>query len=244
MRTEIERGKGGCRGRVASAAGLGTVMALTLLLWDAPSASAGGPTSVLVVATATSEAAGLTYFDDKYNDLERLLGRPGVGSRTKAPETGLVGARQINVTWLLHDVDPWRLNQVYVDTDSTAVWIHTATDLPRSRNGYWHRAEQPTALRALLKELGVMGRSLTRTPAEAGTAGPDARPDAGPGPSRAEAAAASPSPDGDSGWSRATAGLAAGLALGAGGSVLIRRAAARREAGPPHGEPRQELIDL
>ncbi|CAM5436743.1 hypothetical protein SGLAM104S_07492 [Streptomyces glaucescens] len=73
-----------------------------------------------------------------------------------------------------------------------------------------------------------MGRSLTRTAAQAGTA----EPGAGPGLSPAEAAAASPSPDGDSGWSRATAGLAAGLALGAGGSVLIHRAAARREAGP------------
>ncbi|MDX2675596.1 hypothetical protein [Streptomyces soliscabiei] len=43
-------------------------------------------------------------------------------------------------------------------------------------------------------------------------------------------------------------GLALGAALGAGGSVLIRRAAARHEAGPPQGgsqgEPRQELIDL
>jgi hypothetical protein len=240
MRTEIERDRSGCRGRVASAAGLVTAMALTLLLWDAPSASAGGPTSVLVVAPATSEAAGLTYSDKRYDELERLLGRPGVGSLTKAPETDLAGARQINVTWLLHDVDPWRLNQVYVDTDSTAVWIHTATDLPQSRNGYWHRAGQPAALRALLTELGVMGRSLTRTAAQAGTA----EPGAGPGLSPAEAAAASPSPDGDSGWSRATAGLAAGLALGAGGSVLIHRAAARREAGPPHGEPRQELIDL
>ncbi|MEU3842430.1 hypothetical protein AB0E88_20665 [Streptomyces sp. NPDC028635] len=41
----------------------------------------------------------------------------------------------------------------------------------------------------------------------------------------------------DAGW--AAAGLAAGVA----GTLLIRRAAARRGAGPPRGEPRQELID-
>lgn len=34
------------------------------------------------------------------------------------------------------------------------------------------------------------------------------------------------------------------LALGVGGTLPIRRAAARREAGPPREEPRQELIDL
>lgn len=37
---------------------------------------------------------------------------------------------------------------------------------------------------------------------------------------------------------------AAGLAAGVAGTVLTRRAAARRRAGPPHDEPRQELIDL
>ncbi len=38
-------------------------------------------------------------------------------------------------------------------------------------------------------------------------------------------------------------GLAAGLAAGVGGTLLVRRAAARRDAWPPR-EPRQELIDL
>ncbi|MEW1826376.1 hypothetical protein [Streptomyces sp. NPDC088196] len=37
---------------------------------------------------------------------------------------------------------------------------------------------------------------------------------------------------------------AAGVAVGVGGTLLIRRAAARREAGPPREKPRQELIDL
>ncbi|MGW4757131.1 hypothetical protein [Streptomyces chartreusis] len=46
----------------------------------------------------------------------------------------------------------------------------------------------------------------------------------------------------DTGW--ALAGLAVGFAAGVGGTLLIRRAAARPEAGPPRQEPRQELIDL
>jgi hypothetical protein len=47
---------------------------------------------------------------------------------------------------------------------------------------------------------------------------------------------------GDVRW--AVAGGALGLVAGAGGTLLIRRAAARREAGPPREEPRQVLIDL
>ncbi|MFF4502319.1 hypothetical protein [Streptomyces sp. NPDC001401] len=39
-------------------------------------------------------------------------------------------------------------------------------------------------------------------------------------------------------------GVAVGLVVGAGGTLLIRRAAARQGAGPPREEPRQELIDL
>lgn len=39
-------------------------------------------------------------------------------------------------------------------------------------------------------------------------------------------------------------GLGAGLLLGAGGTLLARRAAARREGAGPPREPRQELIDL
>ncbi|MFA3873893.1 hypothetical protein ABS735_09425 [Streptomyces sp. MMCC 100] len=41
-------------------------------------------------------------------------------------------------------------------------------------------------------------------------------------------------------WWAAAAGLGAGVA----GTLLIRRAADRYRAGPPRGEPRQELIDL
>ncbi|MFC8140521.1 hypothetical protein ACFUKV_01925 [Streptomyces paradoxus] len=42
----------------------------------------------------------------------------------------------------------------------------------------------------------------------------------------------------------AVAGGVLGLAAGACGVLLMHRAAARREAGPPRGEPRQVLIDL
>ncbi|MFJ7177038.1 hypothetical protein ACIQXA_11665 [Streptomyces massasporeus] len=64
------------------------------------------------------------------------------------------------------------------------------------------------------------------------------------GPVASPAAAADP--DGpvrdDVRWAVAAGAL--GLAAGAGGTLLTRRAAARREAGPPREEPRQVLIGL
>jgi hypothetical protein len=230
MRRRIRQGKGGRRAGASSAV-MGTVLAL--VLWGAPAASAGGLTSVLVVSSASSEATGLRYPDEQFAQLDRLLGEPGVGSLTKAPKADLLGARQIDVTWLLHDVDPWRLDQVYPETGSETVWIHTVKHLEKSRSGYWHRAEKPTELRALLKKLGVLGPV-------AGAAG-----SGGDAATAARAASASTSASGDdSGWMWAIPGLAAGLALGAGGSLLIRRAAGRPDAGPPRGGPRQELIDV
>ncbi|MDX3384534.1 hypothetical protein PV682_24155 [Streptomyces niveiscabiei] len=49
-------------------------------------------------------------------------------------------------------------------------------------------------------------------------------------------------PGSDSGW-WVVPGVV-GVVLGAGGVLLVRRAAARRDAGPPREEPRQELIEL
>ncbi|MFE1201829.1 hypothetical protein ACFW5V_09045 [Streptomyces sp. NPDC058762] len=48
----------------------------------------------------------------------------------------------------------------------------------------------------------------------------------------------------DDGWHGVWWAAAAGLGTGVAGTLLIRRAADRYRAGPPRGEPRQELIDL
>ncbi|WP_405830246.1 hypothetical protein [Streptomyces sp. NBC_01176] len=135
-------------------------VALSAVLLGAPSAVAGGPTSVLVVCPESAETAGLYHADEEYGELARLLGEPGAGARKSPPGLTVGSGRQINVTWLVHDVSPWRVDRVFPDVPgSKEAWIHTATDVPRSMNGYWHRAEQPARLRALLKKLGVMGAS-------------------------------------------------------------------------------------
>jgi hypothetical protein len=215
--------------------------ALALTVWSAPSASAGGPTSVLVVSPESRETASLYYSDKEYSELERLLRPPGAGTRTKPPEANLLAARQITVTWMAHDVSPWRLDQVFPLADRDEVWIHTAENLAESENSRWHRAENPGQLRVLLKDLGVMGKVSGEGhaifPAPAQEPGSDA------GAVEAETSAVPPSAaDDDTEWWWALPGLAAGAVLALALRPLALRKSWRRLRGEPG--PRQELRDV
>ncbi|WP_437071369.1 hypothetical protein [Streptomyces sp. enrichment culture] len=217
--------------------------ALTVLVWGAPAATAGGLTSVLVVSPESGETASLYYSDSAYRRLERLLGGAEGGPAAKPPEADLVGARQINVTWLAHDISPVRIDRIHLPPDTREAWIHSSTT-PPEWTGTWHRPEQPGALRSLLAELGVTGEAVDPDTVAAGPPVPDtaaATPPEGARPTPTAPRAAS-APDGPAWW-WALSGLAVGLAAGYAGSLLIRHAATRREAGPPRGQPRQELID-
>lgn len=153
------RSAGGVRELAALSGAL--AMTLALMVWGASDAAAGGPTSVLVTSPESGQATALYYSDEQYGKLQQLLGPEGKGTRDKPPEADLTHARHINVTWLAHDISPWRIDRVFpVESRPQAVWIHTAADVPENANlnGYWHRAEQPAQLRALLKKLGVTGQ--------------------------------------------------------------------------------------
>jgi len=232
-------------------------VAVALVLLRAPSAVAGGPTSVLVVCPESAETAARYYSDKEYGQLQRLLGEPDTGSREAPPSLERAGtSRQINVTWLVHDVTPWRVDRVYPNASGTkAVWIHTAPQAPQSMNGYWHEAQQPTELRALLKRLGVMGKP---SPSGAGgirpgpsqsvdaTAQAGDTPPAGTTPTPSAAAAAKH--DGADWW-WAIPGVAAGAAL----ALALRSfvIGPSRAVWPParwtrkhEPGPRQELRDV
>lgn len=116
---------------------------LALLLWGATPASAGGSTSVFLASPESQKTASLYYSDEEYSELDRLLGPVGKGTRDKPPEADLMAAHQVSVTWMAHDVTPWRLDRVYEMDDGRNVWIHTAVGRNQPANGTWHRAEQP-----------------------------------------------------------------------------------------------------
>ncbi|GHB43817.1 hypothetical protein GCM10010377_38230 [Streptomyces viridiviolaceus] len=225
---------------------------LAVMVWGASSASAGGPTSVMLVSPESTETASLYYSDREYGELERLLGPVGAGSRTKPPEAGLGSARQINVTWLVHDVTPWRVDRVYAALDDRQVWIHTSTDVPGAMRGTWHRAERPDQLRALLKELGLTGKAspegssgIFPAPEETGGAVSGGAVTDGSaaeaGASKAPAARAAGSADGGTDWWWAVPGAAAGAVL----ALVLRPHVSRipAELRRRRAEPRQELFD-
>ncbi|MGW3495452.1 hypothetical protein [Streptomyces sp. NPDC001020] len=235
------RCKGGIREWGALLGALTMMLALTV--WGASSAAAGGPTSVLVVSPTSGEATGLYYSDKKYDELQQLLDRPATETGDNPPETNLAGTRQITVTWLVHDITPWRLDQV-LDTGSDGVWIHTAANTPESTKGYWHRAADPTRLRTLLKKLGVMGRAsdsgyagLIPVPWQSSSA---ATPDAATGTTPPLVAA---SASGGTDWWWTIPGAVAGAVLALVLRSLVARAPGhlRRKHEPG---PRQELRDV
>ncbi|GAA2550299.1 hypothetical protein GCM10010398_41870 [Streptomyces fimbriatus] len=247
----------GWKGRVRQLTAVGALAAaLALMVWGASPASAGGPTSVLVVSPESEETASLYYSDKEYGELERLLGPPGGGTRDKPPEADLASVRLINVSWMLHDVTPWRVDRVFLGDVGGEVWIHTAARLTESANGHWHRAEYPSDLHKLLYELDVLGETSgtgsasgmypapweTRT---AGSAGPGASApgterDSGTAAAVEERTAAAPGGDG-TGWWWAIPGAAAGAALALVLRPYVIRAPLMRRRGEPG--PRQELLD-
>ncbi|WP_406101160.1 hypothetical protein [Streptomyces canus] len=231
--------RGRCRELAAGSGALAVVFALTV--WGAPSASAGGPTSVLVVSPESGETASLYYSDEEYDELERLLGPPGAGTRTTPPEANLLAARQINVTWMAHDVSPWRLDQVFPLAGTDEVWIRTAEHVPESVNGHWHRTKNPPQLRALLKDLGVMRKVSGEGHAIFPAPGQEPGSDAGAMPTQASVGPASTADDGTEWW-WALPGIAAGAVL----ALVLRPFALRMRGHRVRREPgpRQELRDL
>lgn len=253
------------RGLRQLAAAVGALLtAWVLVLLGAPPSAAGGPTSVLLVSPTSQRTASLYGTREEYGDLESFLAPAGGEldrSREEAPEWGReeIGGERIgdmvSVTWMLHDVTPWRLDRVYTAApDTKDIWIHTTLItgeevLGAPGAGVWHRAKQPDQLRRLLTGLEILGATpgdpgpgaLVRDEPSAGHAtGGTAAGSAG---TAADVRAATDAPGAADRAHWAIPALALGLLLGSGGAtLLLRRAAGRNGSGPPR-EPRQELLD-
>ncbi|MGW1390918.1 hypothetical protein ACWD6Q_04530 [Streptomyces nigra] len=225
-----------------------------LLLWGlAPVASAGGPTSVLLSAPGSQRTAALYYSDREYVALEKLLGTPARGSREQPPDESLMAADQINVTWMVHDVTPWRIDRVHRMARGKDVWIRRTTDVERQTHGSWYRAARPGELRALLDELDLTGGPTStpgayEEPAETGDAAAEAASEAAASGAAASGASASPAarassgPGAGTGWWWAVPGAVAGAVLALGLRPVVARRPWDRLRGEPG--PRQELRDV
>ncbi|MFI6939391.1 hypothetical protein ACIBI4_08980 [Streptomyces sp. NPDC050418] len=246
---------------------LGTLVAgLALILLGAPAATAGGPTSVLLASPTTAKAAALTAQGDRYQQLSDLLDIGTSVEGEKAPSMDkLLDGQMVNVTWMIHDVEPWRVDRIYVlppGKGISPVWIHTAGGAGESldlANGTWHRPRLPADLTGFLASLKLLHYSGAgdlvpppedRTPDESTDDAANTNQDtpAATGTDRSTPTA-TPSTDVATGWWWAFPGIAAGAALALGSRPLARQLpslttrlresrAATREEGT-----RGELID-
>ncbi|MFJ2948402.1 hypothetical protein ACIO8H_12275 [Streptomyces sp. NPDC087226] len=227
-------------------AGLGALAAgMALMVWGAAPASAGGPTSALVVSPESEETASVYYSDSEYGKLERLLGPVGKGTRARPPEDIRARERLINVTWMVHDVTPWRVDRILMAEAGQDAWIHTAERFNETPNGLWHRATDPSDLYKLLYSMGVMGEGTGTGsgsgiyPAPWETEQAEQAEPAVAAPSETRAA---PVKDDGTDWWWAIPGVVAGaglaLVLGPQARRLPLLRGRERDSGP-----RQELLD-
>ena len=187
----------------------------------AQSASAGGPTSVLLANPQTGRVAALYHTDTAY---DRLAGAVGAfaavtGSTTKPGAVTDDFTGELRLTWLIHDMSIWRIDRVHATTED-GMWVQTVVRTDGGdmfdQPGTWHRPADPKALTAALQDAGLLtpgvdGSSSIASRAESGhAAGIDA-----PVPTAA-------SPNGG----LITAVAVVGLLVGAAGATLLRRSAA------------------
>ncbi|RFU87486.1 hypothetical protein DY218_06630 [Streptomyces triticagri] len=245
--------------------------ALALVLTGAGPAAAGGPTSVLLSSPSNGQTASLYYTEKEYGRLEKALGPPEGAAPSPGKQPGLAAAMdapRVNVTWMVHDTRPWRVDQVHPPRSGASgiVWIHTTTYPVEEGAGYWHEAKDGKRLLALLDRLKVLdkdpaakaeGPAVAGSPGttdRGGTASPKAGAQAsGAGAERAGGDGELSVADGTTGWWWAIPGAGAGAAL----ALSIRQAlrgstgmsARLRRRHPDDGDdderglPRQELID-
>ncbi|MFF1718962.1 hypothetical protein [Streptomyces sviceus] len=189
-----------------------------------------------VVVTGGSGRTRAVRADEPYFSRPWQLLQPtytGTERVSDAWEEGRYPPVRFTVLWGLTGVGGWprtdsapggdvavaRQDQLFVAQDGTP-WVRSDPAPEREDDDIrWHRA--PRAVFDRLDRAGLAG---------------------GAGERRAEGAKGSTGPGHGVWW--AVPGLVVGFAAGAGGTRLIRRAAAGPGAGPPRDEPRQELIDL
>ena len=92
------------------------VVSTTLVL--ATPAHAGGPTSVLITDPSAGEATALYYSDPAYGELDGML----IGAVPLDREPSDLGARSVHLTWMAHDVAPWKTQQLYLEA-ALVYWL-------------------------------------------------------------------------------------------------------------------------
>ena len=112
-----------------------------------PRAVAGGPTSVLITDPSTGRATGLYYSHPRYAGLDAFLSE---AARIDEEPSGL-GSRSLILTWMLHDVQPWKTQRLYPDATGGPVLATYGSEVTGNPDAaVWSRPAQGDGLVRLL----------------------------------------------------------------------------------------------
>jgi hypothetical protein len=221
------------RVNLARATGL-TAVLLSALAFTAAPAAAGGPTSALLSVPGAGTTASLYYTDPEYDELAGLVGMSEPGGTFDGQQgAGLESGAGVTVTWMIHDVEPWRVDRIYLGADG-GPWISTQVsngDSLWESPVLWHQPENGKQLTALLDGLGL-GNGASKDTSFDGVAG--APPESAPATTPPAATPAPEEPAGSS-WARGIGWAFAGLM----GGVLLTFTWTRRRPSPEEPAPQR-----
>ena len=166
--------------RRAAAMALGLALVLAMSWFGVAPASAGGPTSVLMVSPGSGRAAALHYENPRYDQLVRAVDAyaPAAGQSSRPPAVTDCFDCEIRLTWLIHDMQVWRVDRVHL-TPEDGIWVESVADDSGGdifdRAARWHRPHDPATLLAVLAASGL------RAPAEGARTGDSSTDDASTG---------------------------------------------------------------
>jgi hypothetical protein len=217
-----------------------TVVLMSLLM--AGPASAGGPTSVLMVEQETGTSSALVYSDPDYETLATLVGaNQGALVRGTEDRSGAThdSGSGITLTWMLHDVTVWRVDRIFLDAKG-GPWIASQSSIDGSSVWdspvVWHAVSDGAPLTTLLKRAGF-GAGATAGADSDGAAVPTGNGSVQPvqpvTPTQPWQQLSQPtaSTPAWAWWAWGLVGLALGAALAATAAVLVART--RRPANGP-----------
>jgi hypothetical protein len=145
------------------------VIAACAALAAPPPATAGGPTSVLVTDPGTGRAAALYYSDPRYGTLDTVLA--GALPLEEEPSEALGPA--LNLTWMVHDVQPWRTQQLHLDAQGGPLVVTYGGELTGdSGRVTWSRVTDADALAGVLDSV-LRQRPTSDAAAEAEVPAPE-----------------------------------------------------------------------